>query len=110
MTINKIETARTLLKYTGDDKAQTDAVIRGVISILASVIEEDLEAPAKTEPDPKPKATKPKTDTKTKKRQPFDVGKLGALRKAGWSVSKIADEMGCSEATVYTYMKKEGIV
>lgn len=29
-----------------------------------------------------------------------------ALRKAGWSVAKIADEMRVSQKTVYTYLKK----
>lgn len=29
-----------------------------------------------------------------------------ALRKAGWPVAKIADEMRVSQKTVYTYLKK----
>ena len=62
---------------------------------------DDEEPPQK--PKPKPKST-------ASKRRPFDVGKLGALRKAGWPVAKIADEMQVSEATVYKYMKQEGIV
>ena len=39
----------------------------------------------------------------------FDKGKLQALRRAGWSVKAIADEMKCSEQTVRNHMKKEGI-
>lgn len=37
----------------------------------------------------------------------LDVGKIHALRKAGWTISKIADEMGCCEASVYNALKKE---
>ena len=43
------------------------------------------------------------------KRTPFDTGKMIALLRAGWKVPKVADEMGVSEATIYNYMKKEGI-
>lgn len=39
----------------------------------------------------------------------FDKGKLKALRRGGWPVKKIAEEMRCSEATIYNHMKKEGI-
>ena len=42
-------------------------------------------------------------------KQTFDTGKLRALRRAGWTVKKIAEEMNCSEATIYNHMKKEGI-
>ena len=111
MTIDKIETVRTLLKYTGKDNEQAEAVINGAITILYGALA-DLSRPVTSSPmdgdtvPEKPKKTEKKPTTK---RQKFDVGKLGALRKAGWTVAKIADEMGCSEATVYTYMKKEGI-
>lgn len=37
---------------------------------------------------------------------PIDKGKIGALRDDGWSIAKIADEMGCSQATVYSVIKK----
>ena len=40
------------------------------------------------------------------KRVPIDAGKIKALRRAGWSVDKIADEMKCSVATVYNYLNK----
>ncbi len=41
-----------------------------------------------------------------KKKKPLDVGKVAALRNAGWSMKKIADEMGVSEATIYNNLKK----
>lgn len=39
----------------------------------------------------------------------FDIGKLMALRSAGWSIKAIADEMKCTEQTIRNHMKKEGI-
>ncbi len=32
---------------------------------------------------------------------------MRALREAGWSYEKIADEMGCSEATVWNFFNKD---
>lgn len=34
------------------------------------------------------------------------IGRIYALDDAGWSASKIADEVGCSISTVYNYMNK----
>ncbi len=48
--------------------------------------------------------SKEKPDTEKKK---IDIGKVHALKKAGWSVKKIADEMRCSQAAVYNALKKE---
>ena len=44
----------------------------------------------------------PPTGKKAKKT--VDVGKLIALYNAGWSVAKIADELGISTRTVYNYL------
>lgn len=38
----------------------------------------------------------------------IDDGKIRALKNAGWSVPKIADEMRCSEVTIYNHLKKMG--
>ena len=107
MSIDKIETVRTLLKYTGDDNNQRDAVIRGAIAILEGALSEIVPKPSKVAPKP---ATNPKTTSTEPKRKPFDKGKLRALREGSWSVIKIADEMGVSEQTIRNHMKKEGIV
>ena len=32
---------------------------------------------------------------------------MRALREAGWTYKKIADEMSCSEATVWNYFNKD---
>ena len=36
----------------------------------------------------------------------LDIGKVNALRKAGWTMKQIAEEMGCSEATIYNKLKE----
>lgn len=45
-------------------------------------------------------------DAKHKKRVQVDTGKLMALRKAGWTVPMIADELGIGKSTVYNYVMK----
>ncbi len=54
---------------------------------------EDVEEKA----EPKPK----KVAKATGKKKPLDKGKIGALYKAGWSVAKITDEIGCHKSAVY---------
>lgn len=48
----------------------------------------------------------PETTKKGAKRKPVDTGKMMALRKAGWSMKKIADELGISESCVYNHLKR----
>lgn len=40
------------------------------------------------------------------KRKSLDMGKVQALRNAGWSMKKIADEMGVSEGIIWNNLKK----
>ena len=61
--------------------------------------------------DPEPEASEydnddKEKDAKHKKRVQVDTGKLMALRKVGWSVPKIADELGIGKSTVYNYVMK----
>lgn len=39
-------------------------------------------------------------------RKKIDEGKVKALREAGWSQAKIADEMGVSQGTISSLLKK----
>lgn len=61
----------------------------------------------------KPKQEKEQKETGTKKK--LDIGKILALKKAGWKYKEIAGEMGTSEqciaSTIYAYNKrqKEGV-
>ena len=74
------------------------------------------EEPEKPEPEPDPplKASRAKkqleeAEKNFQKRKIGDIGKLRSLRAAGWPLKKLAEEFGCSEATVYNTMKREGI-
>lgn len=40
----------------------------------------------------------------------LDKGKICALFKAGWSPTKIADEMNCTTTAVTYHLKKEGLL
>ena len=68
-----------------------------------------------SEPEPEPpKVTRAKkqleeAEKNFQKRKIGDIGKLRSLRAAGWPLKKLAEEFGCSEATVYNTMKREGI-
>ena len=61
--------------------------------------------PEEDKPPAEEKSTPPSKPPAAKRRQ-IDGGKIMALRKAGWPVAKIADEMRVSQKTVYTYLKK----
>lgn len=61
------------------------------------------------DPEPKPK---PKPATQTPKPKAavapkVDHGRIVALYKAGWTIPRIADDVGCSQQTVYNHLQKE---
>lgn len=67
----------------------------------------DKTEPIQTEkPEPKPAPAKPKKSAKKPgpKKKQLDIGKMNALRKAGWSIPKIADEMGVSAPTIRKHL------
>jgi len=70
------------------------------------VIDEDPQPEVKPEAEPKAK-TKPKAEPKKSGPSGVDHGKLIALHKAGWSIEKIADEMGCTTTTVRNHIRQE---
>ena len=71
------------------------------LSILAMLDKTTAAAEQKKEPAP---------EKKTKKRKSsFDLGKAKACLYAGWSIAKIADEMGCTDQTVRNNFQKAGI-
>lgn len=79
---------------------------------IRMVIEHKIEA----EPVPDPEEQQPDSEPKKRKRNPggkmgapkkIDRGKVFALRKAGWTAAKIADEMKCSLGTVKRILQEE---
>lgn len=90
-----------------------DWIVNGSALEPATATEEEPEK-AESEPDPPPKASRAKkqleeAEKNFQKRKIGDIGKLRSLRAAGWPLKKLAEEFGCSEATVYNTMKREGI-
>ena len=111
------EAVKVLMRLLDDNQPKQKAIIWDAFVKMFDLMIEEYEALRPKEEPPRVqveigaesftvKTEKPKTKHyKTK----FDVGKLGALRKAGWSVAKIAEEMGVTDQTVRNYMKREGI-
>lgn len=60
--------------------------------------------PAETGMETKEKPEPPKPEATNKKQ--IDVGKMKALRNAGWSMKQIAEEMQLAPSTVCGYLKK----
>ena len=57
-------------------------------------------------PDNQEAGKAPPSKPPVAKRRQIDGGKIMALRKAGWPVAKIADEMRVSQNTVRNYIRK----
>lgn len=59
---------------------------------------------------PKPEPEKPKKGVKgnggARHKVKLDLGKVGALYAAGWSVKQIAEEMHCSEQTIRNHLNE----
>ena len=60
-------------------------------------LSEEIKSTDKKEPE--------KKDEEKSRKKPLDEGKMLALRKAGWSYEKIADEMNCATQTVVNRIK-----
>lgn len=106
--MNNSELIRSLVNVIGID-LELDKAIKYVVLGL-------LELPEEPEPKKEPakrgrpkKTEEKKTEPKKSEPKPFDTGKLKALLDGGWSVAKIADEMGVSVQTIYNKMKSEGL-
>lgn len=63
-------------------------------------VEEKAVMETKEKPEP------PKPEAPNKKQ--IDVGKMKALRNAGWSMKQIAEEMQLAPSTVCEHLKKDG--
>ena len=90
------EVIRQLLNTMGPLDPKDEAIRIGIIAIL------DRSAKATEQ---KPEAV-PEQKPKKRGRRPFDIGKAKACKDAGWSIAKIADEMGVSEQTVRNNLAK----
>ena len=64
------------------------------------------EKPTETSVETKEKPEPPKPEAPNKKQ--IDVGKMKALRNAGWSMKQIAEEMQLAPSKVCEHLKKDG--
>lgn len=92
--MDKIEAARLLIQSMGGNPDLDEAKKMAAVMLL--------EPPA-AKPKVKPAE---KAAPKKRGRPALDMGKLKALTEGGWSVAKIADEMGVSEMTIKQKQKE----
>ena len=95
-----------------EDLEKAEVYLRWAIEQQKKIQEPELEVVTKAKAvfEPGSSAPREKENKKSKSggvKKNVDVGKIKALRDAGWSARKIAGEVGCSEATVYNCLKKE---
>ena len=81
-------------------------------AVFAVMKQPQTKAEEKPEKEPEQKAEvkptpPPKSPVGQGRKRKLDTGKMRALREAGWSYKKIADEMSCSEATVWNFFNKD---
>lgn len=111
--MTNLELAKQLLFMIDTESSVQNMVLVNAVARLLD--EPDEKAQDETDPEeseqkpeePERKEAEKKKPKKTAKKQ-IDWGKAGACLKAGWPVSKIADELGCSEAAIYAHFKKYG--
>ena len=103
--MRKGEALKNLLEISG---MELKVVFNGISLMDARIavqIWEELNAEVDTPKREEAPVPKPSTNP-TGKKKPLDDGKMLALRKAGWTYEKIADEMRCSAQTVINHIKE----
>ena len=66
--------------------------------------------PGGSEPEEDKKDPEPAKPSGGRKTLDFDLGKAISLRRGGWTLSKIADEMKCAPQTVANYLERAGVI
>lgn len=99
--MTNIEIIRMLVNALDTNGVSDEACKQGALALLDNL---------KVAPKPSMADAKPKQGNKETKRASVDHGKILALHEAGWSVAKIADEMGTTTVTVRNHIKKGGAV
>lgn len=84
----------------------------GCVDKLAEriVLAQPCEVKAAEEDEPEEKTEEKPEKKVEKKKLDFDLGKAISLRRGGWTLSKIADEMKCSPQTVANYLERAGVI
>ena len=107
------EVVRELVKMMDDDHPKQKAILWDSFTKMFDLMVEEYEhkkvAAVAAKADKVKAAASPKAKAQPKgKRKAIDWPKAEACRKAGWDYTKIADELGCSYATVYNHFNVKG--
>ncbi len=112
-----VDLAEALKETAAEVSNEVPKVSKSVSKVSKKALEEDLKVSSKDEPE---ELAEEESDVVEKvdnfmeefeikptlkhkrggKKKQIDEGKIKALRKAGWSLAKIADEMRCSTQTI----------
>ena len=71
---------------------------------------QEEDAQSDVEPEEEEKDPEPAKPSGGRKALDFDLGKAISLRRGGWTLSKIADEMKCAPQTVANYLERAGVI
>ena len=102
------EVVRELVKLMDDNQPEQKKILWDAFTKMFDLMVEEYEhkkvAAVAAKADKVKAAASPKAKAQPKgKRKAIDWPKAEACRKAGWDYTKIADELGCSYATVYNH-------
>ena len=109
--MTNIDIVKELLRqaYQSESEADIRKLLGACIAVMDVTFEDEKPQPepsADADPQPETQEKAPEEGTKKPGRRPLDMGKLKALREAGWPVAKIANEMGVTEQTIRNYITK----
>ena len=107
------EVVRELVKMMDDNQPEQKKILWNAFTDMFDLMVEEYEhkkvAAVAAKADKVKAAASPKAKAQPKgKRKAIDWPKAEACRKAGWDYAKIADELGCSYATVYNHFNVKG--
>ena len=71
---------------------------------------QEEDAQSDVDPEEEKKDPEPAKPSGGRKALDFDLGKAISLRRGGWTLSKIADEMKCAPQTVANYLERAGVI
>lgn len=74
------------------------------------MIPTDLAVSSESELEEEKKDPEPAKSSGGRKALDFDLGKAISLRRGGWTLTKIADEMKCAPQTVANYLERAGVI
>lgn len=94
---------KLIINKIGTGTKENDEKLKWIAEVILEGMDQKPK-PAKSEPQPQ-KEKKPAKKPAPKKKT-IDYPKAEALRKAGWPVKKIADELGCAEQTLYKHFQE----